>query len=127
VGRAKVLEKPVRAEEAVDLLIVEDDPAQCFEPPVVALRLEFAGQVREVGQDHARLRELLCAVHQHWHLAHLVDFGAVLRRARLAALEEVDRDRLPVGADQVEHQRRAIGVAGLREAVELVFGHRVPP
>ncbi len=64
---------------------------------------------------------------QHGRFAHLVDLGAVLRRARLAALEEVDKDRLPVRADQVEHQRGAVAVAGLREAIELVFGHGVPP
>ena len=85
--------------------------------------LELAGALGEIGQDHAGLGELLAAVHQHRHFAHLVDLGAVLRRARLAALEEIDVDRLPVGADQIEHQRGAIGVAGLGEAIELVFGH----
>ena len=89
--------------------------------------LNLPDALGEIGQDHAGLAELLVAVHQHRHFAHLVDFGAVLRRARLAALEEVDIDRLPVGADQVEHQRRAIGVAGLREAIELIFGHRRSP
>ena len=49
-------------------------------------------------------------------------FGA----ARLAALEEIDVDRLPVRLDQVEHQRGAIGVAGLGEAIELVLGHDAP-
>ena len=56
---------------------------------------------------------------EHRHFAHLVDVLAVFRRARHALAEEVDEDRLPVGADEVEHQRDAIGVAGLGEAVEL--------
>src|SRR5262245_47495574 len=60
---------------------------------------------------------------QHRHFAHLVDAGAILGCARLALDEEVDEDRLPVRADQVEHQRNTIGVAGLGEAVELIFGH----
>jgi hypothetical protein len=69
------------------------------------------------------LGELLAAVHQHRHLAHLVDVGAIFGRALLAFSEEIDPDRLPVGADQIEHERGAISVAGLGEAVELVFGH----
>jgi hypothetical protein len=73
----------------------------------------------------ANLPELLLPVHQHRNLAHLVDLGPVFRRALLAALEEVDENRLPVGADQVEHQGDAIGVAGLGEAIELIFGHGV--
>src|SRR5215510_1101461 len=60
---------------------------------------------------------------QHRHFAHLVDAGAILGCARLALDEEVDEDRLPVRADQVEHQRNTIGVAGLGEAVEVIFGH----
>jgi hypothetical protein len=64
-------------------------------------------------------------VHQHRHLAHLVDVGAVGWHALLALDEEVDPDRLPVGADEIEHQGDPIGVAGLSEAVELVLGHVV--
>src|SRR5260221_59511 len=30
---------------------------------------------------------------------------------------------VPVGTDEVEHQRGTIGVAGLSEAIELVLGH----
>ena len=67
-----------------------------------------------------------CAEHElamleHRHLAHLVELE-VLGRAR-AAVEEVDPDRLPVGAVELEHERDLVGVAGLGEAVELVFGH----
>ncbi len=48
---------------------------------------------------------------------------AKLRRALRRRAEEVVPDRLPVGADQIEHQRGAIGVAGLGEAIELIVGH----
>ena len=100
--------------------MIQRSASSCSSSPS---RLELAGALGEIGEDHARLGELLGAVHQHRHFAHLVDLGAVLRRARLAALEEIDIDRLPVGADQIEHQRGAIGIAGLGEAVELIFGH----
>src|SRR5262245_43932388 len=60
------------------------------------------------------------------HLAHFVDVGAVVGRALFALTEEIDPHRLPIGADQVEHERTAIGVAGLRESIELVLGHDVP-
>ena len=39
----EILQKAIRPEKAVDLLIVEDDPAQRFELLVLALRLELAG------------------------------------------------------------------------------------
>jgi len=64
-------------------------------------------------------------MHQRRHLAHFVDVGAIFRRARLALGEEIDKARLPVGADQIEHQCGAVGVTGLGEAVELIFGHGV--
>ena len=56
--------------------------------------------------------------------AHLVDVGAVFRGTGFAFGKEVDIDRFPIGADEIEHQGNAIGVAGLSEAIELVFGHR---
>ena len=59
-GLGEVLQEAVRPEKAVDLLVVEDDPAQRFEPLVLALGLEFAGALGEIGQDHAGLGELLC-------------------------------------------------------------------
>src|SRR5690348_3998706 len=43
------LEEAERPEEAVELLVVEDDPAQRLESLVLALRRELAGAVREVG------------------------------------------------------------------------------
>ena len=65
-------------------------------------------------------------MHEHRRFAHLVDLGAELRRALHAFAEEIDEHRRPVGADQIEHQGRTIGIAGLRKAVELIFGHGVP-
>src|SRR5262245_123841 len=126
-GLASVAQEAIGAEKAVDLLVVEDDPAQRLEALVLAFRLELARALGEVGEDHGRLAERARAVHEHRHFAHFVDVAAVFRRARLALGEEVDPDRLPVGADEVEHQRGAIGVARLSEAVELVLGHCVSP
>ena len=120
-------QEPVGPEIAVDLLIVEDDPAQRLEPLVLALRRKLAGVLRQIGQDDARLAELAGAMHQHRHLAHLVDVGPVVGRALLALDEKVDPDRLPVGADEIEHQGDPIGIAGLGEAVELVLGHVMLP
>src|SRR5262249_34040978 len=79
-----------------------------------------------VGQDHPGLAELLALMREHRHLAHFVDVAAVLRRARLALAEEVDPHGLPVGADQVEHERTPVSVAGLREAIELVLVDALP-
>src|SRR5690242_10492685 len=42
-GLRQGLEEAVRSEKAVDLLVVEDDPAQRLEPLVLALRRELAG------------------------------------------------------------------------------------
>jgi hypothetical protein len=119
-------QEAVRTEIAADLLIVEDDPAQRFEAVVLAARLEFSGALGEIGQDHAGLGQPLRAMNEHGSFAHLVDVGAVAGGALNAAGEEVDEHRLPVGADQLEHQRRPIGVARLRKAVELIFGHPNP-
>ena len=113
----------MRTKKAVDLLIVENDPAQCLEIFVLTLGAELSGPLGKIGQDHAGLAELLALMRQHRHLAHLVHVGAILRRARFALAEEIDPDRLPVGADEVEHQRGTISVAGLSEAIELVLGH----
>ena len=38
---------------------------------------------------------------EHGRLTHLVDLGAVFGRALHALDEEVDKDRLPVGADEL--------------------------
>jgi hypothetical protein len=42
IGSPSGLAKAVRAEVAADLLIVEDDPAQGFQPIVFAARQEFS-------------------------------------------------------------------------------------
>jgi len=86
------------------------------------LRLELAGAVGEVGEADAGLAEFSRAMDEHRDFAHFVDLGAEFRRARLSPGEEVDPDRFPFRADQVEHQGDAIGVAGLGETVELEFG-----
>ena len=72
LGR-EVLQEAVGSEKAVDLLIVENDPAQAFEPLVLALRRKLAGMLGEIGQAHAGLAELSLAMHEHRRLAHLVD------------------------------------------------------
>src|SRR5262245_29247722 len=116
-------QEAIGAEESIDLLIVEDHPAQRFELLVLALRLELARAPGEVGEAHARLTELLAAVHQHRYLAHLVDVGTIFGCPWHTLGEKVDVDGLPVGADQIEHEGNAVGVARLGKAIELVFGH----
>src|SRR3954453_8569088 len=95
-GLGPVAQKAVWTEKAIDLLVIEDDPAQRFEFLVLALRHEFARAPREIAQDHARLRQLFRAMREHRRLAHFIDLAAILRRARLPAAKEVDIDRLPV-------------------------------
>src|ERR1017187_1505707 len=51
--------KTARPKIAVELLSVESDPAQRFQPLVLALLFELAGEIREVSKKHARLGELL--------------------------------------------------------------------
>jgi hypothetical protein len=81
--------------------------------------------LRQIGQDDARLAECAVAMNQHRHFTHLVDVRAILRAALLALDEEVDEDRRPVGADEIEHQGGAVGVPRLRETIKLIFGHEV--
>src|SRR6202041_1311059 len=52
-GFCKIAQEAIRPEKAVDLLIVENDPTQRFEPLVLAARLEFFGVLSEISQDHA--------------------------------------------------------------------------
>ena len=56
----------------------------------------------EVRKDHAGLAELLGAVPQHRGFAHVVDILTVFGGARFA-VEEINKDRLPIGTDDVEH------------------------
>ena len=74
----EILQEAERPEESVDLLVVEDYPAQGLQLFVLALRFELAGVLGEVSQDHARLGELFPSVHQYRHFAHFVDVVAVL-------------------------------------------------
>src|ERR1044072_8585600 len=76
-------------------------------------------------EDRAGLAQLARAFDEHRHFAHLVDILAVLRRPRFA-VEIIDENRLPARADQRQHQRRLVGIAGLREAIELILGHGLP-
>ena len=122
-GLAKFLRKRNGPEEAVDLLIVENDPAQRLELFVFAFGLELAGASGEISQDHARLREFFLAVHEHRRFAHFVDVISKFGRALNHGTEEIDPNRLPIGANQIEHQRGAVGIAGLRETIKLKFGH----
>src|SRR5205814_9938036 len=62
---------------------------------------------------------------KHRRFAHFVHVGAVRVRARLA-LEEVDEHWRPVRADEVEHQRRLVGIARLGIAVQVIFSHGGP-
>ena len=62
-------------------------------------------------------------VDEHRRFAHFVDVGAELRHSLHTGCEEVDEDRLPIGTDQIEHQRGPIGVPRLRKAVQLILGH----
>ena len=72
------------------------------------------------------MAELLAAVNEHRRFAHFVDRRTIASGPSLA-VEKIDKDRLPVGAEEVEHQRRAVSVAGLGETVELIFGHSILP
>src|SRR2546421_12649968 len=112
----EVAQESIGTEKAVDLLIIEDDPAQRLELLVIAVRSEFSGFFGEIGEDHTGLAELSASMRQHRRLTHLVDVGAVLRRALLAFAKEVDEHRLPLGTDEIEHQRSPIGVSRLCKA-----------
>ena len=80
----------------------------------------------EISQDHTGLCQLFRAVDEHWRFAHFVDAVAPFRRALHAFAEESTNTALPIGADQIEHQRGAVRVAGLGETVQLIFGHIFP-
>src|SRR6478672_3315552 len=54
----KVLQEPVRTEIAVDLLVIEQEPAQALQLLIVILWSKLAGAIGQVGEDYARLAEL---------------------------------------------------------------------
>src|SRR6516162_8587696 len=122
-GSPTGLAKLRRTKIAADLLVVEYDPAQGFEPLLLAVRQEFSGVLGEIKKDHAGLAELLTSVSEHRRFAHLVDVLAVVRCALNASFEEIDVHRLPVRAYDAEHQGRAVAVTRLGEAIKLIFGH----
>ena len=102
------------------------DPGQAALPATferqVARPYGIAYRVRADGlQVDARWDDLGC---EHRRFAHLIDLRAIFRRALNHLAEEIDEHRLPIRADQIEHQGGAIAVAGLGKANELEFGHR---
>ena len=72
------------------------------------------------------MRQFFLAMNQYRRLAHFIDVGPELRCALNHRTEEIDPDRLPVGSDQVEHQRGTICVSGLSETIELKIRHKEP-
>jgi hypothetical protein len=58
---------------------------------------------------------------EHRDFPHFIDLGAVFRGARFAP-EKKSTNTGFQWRDQVEHQRDAAGIAGLGEAIELIFG-----
>src|SRR5262249_6952960 len=122
--RREIAQETIGSETPVDFLIVENDPAEGFQALVLALGLELARAVGEIGETDAGLAEFPRAMHEDRNFAHFVDLAPEFRRARLSRGEEVHPDRFPLRADQVEHQGDAICIAGLGEAIELIFRRR---
>ena len=118
-------EESIRAKEAIELLVIEEDPAQRLQPFILICWSELPRPVGEIGQDDPGLGELSGPVHHDRDLAHLVDTRAILGRALLGFAKEIDPDGLPVSPDQIEHQCGAISIAGLGKTIELVLRHRV--
>src|SRR5262249_24060422 len=110
--------------EAVDFLIIENDPAQRFKFFVFVLWFEPAATPGEVSKNHAGLGELFLAVNQHGHLTHFANFRAKFRCALSHGPKEINPNWRPIRSNQVEHQRGAIGVARLSEAIKLIFRHK---
>ncbi len=108
---------------AGELVVVEQDPAQHLAALVVVLPAEGAELFDEIVEDHAGLRQPPPFVLEHRDLAHLVDAFAEGRRTG-GAVEKVDPGGLPVGAGELQHQRRLVRVARLGKAMEHEFGHR---
>src|SRR5689334_18502723 len=123
-GSREVFQEPVRPKEPVYLLIVENDPPQRLQARIFGFRFETASAFGQVGENYSRLAELPGAVCENRDLAHFIDLGPVFRRPRFAALEEIDKDRLPIGANQIEHKCGAISIARLGEAIESIFRHK---
>src|SRR5262249_54676703 len=119
----EILQEAKWTEEAVDFLIVENDPSHRFKFLILILRFELAAKAGEVGQNYARLGKLLPPMDKNWRFAHLVDVGPELRCALNHSAEKINPYRLPIGSHKIKHQRRAIGIAGLGEAIKLKLRH----
>ncbi len=109
---------------AGELVVVEQHPAQDFQPLVLVATAVTAEAVGQPGEDRAALGQAPAAVFQHRDFAELVDRAAVRIAARLAA-EVVDEHRLPVATADVQHQGNLVAVAGFADAVQFVFTHGV--
>jgi hypothetical protein len=120
----EVAQEAVGAKAATDFLIVEYDPAQRLPAVVLAAWQKSSGVLGQIVEDYGGLAEFAGGVDEHGRLAHFVDRRTVGGGAGFA-VEEIEEYRLPVGADEIEHQGGAIGVAGLGETIELIVGHRM--
>ena len=124
-GLAKILQEAVRPEKAVDLLVVEDDPAQRFELLVLALGAELAGALGEVGEDHADWLSLRPPCTSTGTSPISLTSVRNSRRARLALGEKKStKTGFQSAPIRLSISAHAIGIAGLGEAVELIFGMR---
>src|SRR5262245_44849287 len=77
-------QEPVGREIAGEFVIVEQGPAQDFEPRRGILAAEFSGSLRQMRENRTGLAELARALDEHRDFAHLVDVLPIFGRARLA-------------------------------------------
>src|SRR5450759_1686123 len=105
-----------RRGEARQFMVVPKQPAQDLAALDGFRGAEPTERLREVVENHARLREAHAAVLEHRCLAHDVDV-AVGAAAGLAA-EVVDEARRPVSAAKLQRKRAFIRVTGLRKTIE---------
>ena len=78
-GLGELDEKAQARQVGGELVVVEQRPAQDLAALVIALRSELAGDLGEIVEDDAGLREFSLAMFQHRNLAHGVDLRAVIR------------------------------------------------
>src|SRR5262249_47630294 len=92
----EIFQKAKWPKEAVDFLIIENDPAQRFKFFVFVLWFEPAATPGEVSKNHAGLGELFLAVNQHGHLTHFVNFRAKFRCALSHGPKEINPNWRPI-------------------------------
>src|ERR1700682_3871223 len=105
-----------RRGEARQLMVVPKQPAQDLAALDGFRGAEPTERLREIVENHARLREAHAAVLEHGRLAHDVDV-AVGAGAGLTA-EVVDEARRPVGPAKLQRKRAFIRVTRLRKTIE---------